>query len=212
MTGCSSTFKQSSGDLPPRRRVDKRSLLVSGVLAAAFVLAACGSSSAGHSSSGTSSSSSGTPPPASSSGTSAGTAPPATSPTTSAGTTSAAKCPTLAQAEAALGGTYGGPVRTPTAGRGIVCEYTSSSPGDNAGAAIFAHQSPSVFAGQVAHAPGAPAMPAIPGVGDGAYGQTAGGRSVVNAYSNASRTLVAAQSSAGLSQTESLARIALADN
>jgi hypothetical protein len=103
-------------------------------------------------------------------------------------------------------------VQTPTAGGGIVCEYSSSTSGDNAGVAVFAHQSPSVFAGQVAHAPGAPAMPAISGVGDGAYGQTAGGRSVVNAYSNISRTLVAAQSSAGLSPTEALARVALGDN
>lgn len=55
-------------------------------------------------------------------------------------------------------------------------------------------------------------MPAISGVGDGAYGQTVGGRSIVNAYSNASRTVVAAQSSATLAQTEALARVALSDN
>jgi hypothetical protein len=64
----------------------------------------------------------------------------------------------------------------------------------------------------VAQAQGTPAMPAISGVGDGAYGQTTGGRSVVNAYSNARRTLVAAQSWATLTQTEALARAALSDN
>jgi hypothetical protein len=69
-----------------------------------------------------------------------------------------------------------------------------------------------VFAGQVAHAPGAPAMPSISGLGDGAYGQTAGGRSVVNAYSNGSRTLVAAQAPGALAPVEALARVALADN
>ena len=55
-------------------------------------------------------------------------------------------------------------------------------------------------------------MPAISGVGDGAYGQTAGGRSVLNAYSNASRTLVAAQAPGPLPPVEALARVALADN
>ena len=55
-------------------------------------------------------------------------------------------------------------------------------------------------------------MPAISGVGDGAYGQTIGGRSIVNAYSNGSRTVVAAQASGALDQVEALARIALADN
>ena len=69
-----------------------------------------------------------------------------------------------------------------------------------------------VFAGQVAHAPGAPAMPSISGVGDGAYGMTTGGRSIVNAYSNGSRTLVAAQASGALPPVEALARVALADN
>ena len=95
-----------------------------------------------------------------------------------------------------------GPCRQPLREAESSASTPREYPGDNAGVAIFAHQSPSVFAGQVAHAPGAPVMPAISGVGDGAYGQTAGGRSVVNAYSNASRTLVAAQSSAGLSQTK----------
>ena len=82
----------------------------------------------------------------------------------------------------------------------------------NAGVTVFAHQSAAVFAGQIAHAPGDPAMPAISGVGDGAYGQTAGGRSVVNADSNGSRTVVAGQSSATLAQTEALAQVALSDN
>jgi len=121
-----------------------------------------------------------------------------------------AACPTLAQANAALGGSYGGLIQTATAGGGVVCEYTGAA--GNAGVTIFAHQSASVFAGQVAHAPGAPAMPAIAGVGDGAFGQTIGGRSIVNAYSNASRTLVAAQASGALAPVEALARVALSDN
>ena len=78
--------------------------------------------------------------------------------------------------------------------------------------AIFAHQSAAVFAGQVTNAPGAPAMPAISGLGDGAFGSSAAGRSVVNAYSNASRTVVAAQAPGPLGPTEALARVALADN
>ena len=130
--------------------------------------------------------------------------------TTTAATASVATCPTLAQAEAALGGTYAGPIQTPTPGGGIVCEYTGA--GGNAGVTIFAHQSPTVFAGQVVHAPGAPAMPAIAGVGDGAFGMTTAGRAIVNAYSNASRTLVAAQAPGSLAPVEALARIALADN
>jgi hypothetical protein len=101
-------------------------------------------------------------------------------------------------------------MQTSTAGGGIVCEYPS--PSGNAAVAIFAHQSATVFAGQVSHAPGAPAMPAISGVGDGAYGQTTAGRSIVNAYSNASRTLVAAQAPGALAPVEALARIALSDN
>jgi hypothetical protein len=99
---------------------------------------------------------------------------------------------------------------TPTAGGGIVCEYTSGA--GNAAAAIFAHQSATVFAGQVAHAPGAPAMPNISGVGDGAFGATIAGRSIVNAYSNGSRTIVAAQAPGAIGPVEALARVALADN
>lgn len=172
--------------------MDKRALFAA-TFVAGLMLAACGS--------GTKSS------------TGSQTSAPAASPTTAPpAAATAATCPTLAQAEAALGGSYGGPVQTPTAGGGIVCEYTSSTPGANAGVTIFAHQSATVFAGQVANAPGNPAMPAISGVGDGAYGQSVGGRSIVNAYSNSSRTLVAAQSSGTLAQTEALARVALSDN
>jgi hypothetical protein len=55
-------------------------------------------------------------------------------------------------------------------------------------------------------------MPAISGVGDGAFGMTTAGHSIVNAYSNASRTLVAAQASSSLASVEALARAALAAN
>ena len=168
--------------------------VLAATLVGGLILAACGS--------GTNNSS--TTSPTSASVSSSTTAPPAS--------TTSATCPTLAQAEAALGGSYSGPEQTPTAGGGIVCEYPSSTAAANAGVTIFAHQSAAVFAGQVAHAPGDPAMPAISGVGDGAYGQTVGGRSIVNAYSNSSRTLVAAQSSGTLAQTEALAQVALSDN
>jgi hypothetical protein len=102
-------------------------------------------------------------------------------------------------------------MQIPTPGSGIVCEYTGGASG-NAGVTVFAHESATVFAGQVAHAPGEPAMPAISGLGNGAFGMTAGGRSVVNAYSNASRTLVAAQAPGALPPVEALARVALSDN
>ena len=56
-------------------------------------------------------------------------------------------------------------------------------------------------------------MPRISGVGDGAFGQTSGGFSIVNAYSNGSRTAVAAQAQGTtLAPVEALARVALADN
>ena len=116
----------------------------------------------------------------------------------------------MAQADAALGGSFTGPQSTPTEGGGLVCEYIDAA--GNAGVTIFAHQSASVFTGQVAHAPGNPAMPAISGVGDGAYGQAIGERSVVNAYSNSTRTLVAAQGPGALAPVEALARVALSDN
>jgi hypothetical protein len=91
-----------------------------------------------------------------------------------------------------------------------VCEYTGAT--GNAAVAIFAHQSATVFAGQVANAPGAPAMPHIPGVGDGAFGATIAGRSIVNAYSNAKRTIVAAQAPGAIAPVEALALAALLDN
>jgi hypothetical protein len=55
-------------------------------------------------------------------------------------------------------------------------------------------------------------MPSISGLGDGAYGMTTGGRSVVNAYSNGNRTVVAAQGPGALASVEALAKVALADN
>jgi hypothetical protein len=117
----------------------------------------------------------------------------------------------LAQADAALGVSDNGPIRTGLRGGGILCEYTGG--GGNAGLGIFAHQTAAVFAGQVAHAPGAPAMPRISGVGDGAFGQIIGGRVIVNAYANASRTFAAAQAPGrSLAPVEALARVALADN
>jgi hypothetical protein len=185
--------------------MDNRVLAAVGALAIGLVLTGCGSSSSSPTTttSSPSSTTAATAAPAT-------TAAPASTTTTAVATTGAAKCPTLAQAETALGGSFSGPIQTSTPGGGIVCEYTGAA--GNAGVTIFAHQSAAVFAGQVAHAPGAPAMPAISGVGDGAYGQTAGGRSVLNAYSNASRTLVAAQAPGPLPPVEALARVALADN
>lgn len=177
--------------------MNRPAFLAAGALGLGLALAGCSSGSSSPSASPTSS------PTTASTGTTA-------VPTTAAAAAGAAVCPTLAQANAALGGSYSGPIQTPTPGGGIVCEYTGGA--GNAGVTIFAHQSPAVFAGQVAHAPGAPAMPALSGVGDGAYGQTAGGRSVVNAYSNGSRTLVAAQGPGALAPVEALARVALADN
>jgi hypothetical protein len=178
-----------------------RAPLMVSALVAGLVLMGCGSGSGGKAASTTSS------PTSSPSSTSA---PPSSTTTTGAVTTGAANCPTLAQANAALGATYSGPITTPTQGGGVVCEYTGG--GGNAGVTIFAHQSATVFAGQVAHAPGAPAMPSISGVGDGAFGSDIAGRSIVNAYSNGSRTLVAAQAPGSLAPVEALARVALADN
>ncbi len=177
--------------------MNNKVLLALGVLSIG-VVAGC--------SSGSSSPSAGSTSPT----TQAGSATTAAVPTTTAATTSATVCPTLAQANAALGGSYSGPMQSATPGGGLVCEYTGAA--GTAGVTIFAHQSAAVFAGQVAHAPGDPAMPALSGVGDGSYGQAVGGRSVVNAYSNGSRTLVAAQASGALAPVEALARVALADN
>ncbi len=181
--------------------MNKRVPLAAGALLIGLLLAGCTSGSTSPTTSPTSSPTTAAP---------ATTAPPATTTTTGAVTTGAAKCPTLAQAETALGGSYSGPIQTSTPGGGVVCEYTGA--GGNAGVTIFAHQSATIFAGQVAHAPGAPAMPAISGVGDGAFGMTTAGRSIVNAYSNASRTLVAAQAPGAIAPVEALATVALADN
>jgi hypothetical protein len=176
--------------------VNNRTLLAVGTLVVGLVLTGCGSG-------GTS--------PATSPTSSPTTAPLESTTTTLAVTAGVATCPTLAQAEVALGGSFSGPIQTSTPGGGVVCEYTGGASG-NAGVTIFAHQSPTVFAGQVAHATGAPAMPAISGVGDGAFGMTTAGRSIVNAYSNGTRTLVAAQASSSLASVEALARVALSDN
>ena len=111
-----------------------------------------------------------------------------------------------------MGASYAALVQTPVHGIGVVCEYTGSSAATNAGVTIFAHVTAPVFAGQVANAGRAPGMQRVSGVGDGAYAVAAGGRTIVNAWSNASSTVVAAQSSRALSQTEALARVALADN
>ena len=184
------------------RAMNRRVPLAMGGLVIGLVLTACGS---GSSSPTTSAASSPTTKA------STATAPPGSTTTAANATSATATCPTLAQAEAALGGSYSGPIQTPTPGSGVVCEYTGAS--GNAGVTIFAHQSATVFAGQVSHAPGNPAMPAISGVGDGAYGMTsAAGRSIVNAYSNGSRTLVAAQANGSLASVEALARAALAAN
>jgi hypothetical protein len=178
-----------------------RSLLPAGILTIGVALAGCNSGGSSHSASST------VAPTTTPSTT---TTPPGSTPTTAAAATGAATCPTLAQASSALGGSYSGPITNPTAGGGIVCEYTSGA--GNAAVAIFAHQTATVFAGQVAHAPGAPAMPQITGVGNGAFGSPIAGRSIVNAYANASRTLVAAQAPGALAPVEALARVALADN
>ncbi len=181
-----------------------------GVVVVGIALAGCGSGSGG-SSAGPTSSPTTSPKSSPTTTPSATSAPPENTPTTGAVATGASTCPTLAQADTALGVSFGNLVQSATAGGGIVCEYTGGAAG-NAGVTIFAHQSASVFAGQVAHAPGAPAMPAISGVGDGAFGTTTAGRSIVNAYSNGSRTLVAAQAPGALAPVEALARVALADN
>lgn len=185
--------------------MSKRALVAAGALVVGLVLAGCGSSSTSTTTSTTASSSS-----SSTAASTATTAAPASTTTTAAASTSAATCPTLGEAEGALAGSFSGPIQTPTPGGGIVCEYTGAA--GNAGVTIFAHQSAAVFAGQVAHAPGAPAMPAISGLGNGAFGMTTAGRSIVNAYSNATRTLVAAQASGPLAPVEALARVALAVN
>jgi hypothetical protein len=137
---------------------------------------------------------------------------PKTSKPSGAATTGAAACPTLAQANSALGVSYSNLLKTPTAAGGVVCEYTGG-PGGEAGVTIFTHQSPTVFAGMVSNADDkVTGMQPVSGVGDGAFVLTVAGRSIVNAYSNASRTVVAAQASGALAPVEALARVALADN
>lgn len=162
--------------------MSRRSPLASGSLVVGLVLTGCGSAGSDRSASTTS----------------------------AAVTTGAAICPTHGQAEAALGVALNGPTSTPTRGGGIICEYTGG--GGTAAVTIFSRQSAAVFAGQIAHAPGAPTMPSISGVGDGAFGADIGGRSIVNAYSNGSRTLVEAQAPGALPPVEALARVALANN
>jgi hypothetical protein len=190
------------------RGVKNGGYLMAGLLVAGLAAAGCGSS--GSSTPTTTTAAPSTAAPATTAAPAAVTTTTAVVPTTTPGTTSAATCPTLAQANAALAATYSGPISNSIPGGGLVCEYTGAS--GNAGVTIFAHTSAAVFAGQVAHAPGNPAMPSISGVGDGAYGQTTGGRSVVNAYSNATRTVVAAQGPGALSTVEALAKVALSDN
>jgi len=170
-----------------------RALLAAAALIVGLALAGCGSGSSSHTASPTSS---------------ATTTP---SPTTAPVAAGAPTCPTLTQADAALGVSHNGPIRIGLRGGGILCEYTGA--GGIAAVAIYAHQTAAVFAGQVANAPGAPAMARISGVGDGAFGQNVGGVSIVNAYADASRTIVAAQAhGAALASAEALARVALADN
>jgi hypothetical protein len=183
--------------------VNNRVPLANGVLMVGLVLAGCGSGSSSPIASPTSSPT--TAP-------SATAAPPGSSTTTPAVTAGVATCPTLAQANAALGVSDSGPIRTPAGGGGIVCEYTAATAIGNAGVTIFAHQSAAVFAGQVANAGRAPGMQQTSGVGDGAFALTTAGRSIVNAYADGSRTFVAAQAPGALAPVEALARVALADN
>jgi len=197
--------------------VNNRVSLASGVLMVGLVLTGCGSGSSGQTAGPTSSpTSSPTAAPSatapSATAPSATTAPAASSTPTPVVTAGAATCPTLAQANAALGVSDRGPIRTPAGGGGIVCEYTAATAMENAGVTIFAHQSAPVFAGQVANGGRVPGMQKISGVGDGAFALTTAGRSIVNAYADGSRTFVAAQAPGALAPVEALARVALADN
>lgn len=154
----------------------------------------------------------GGPNASSTSSPSATTSSPGITPTTGATTSGTATCPTLGQANAALGVSYGNLTTNSTPGGGVVCEYTGG-PAGTAAVAIFAHQSPAVFARQVTNADDkVTGMQPVSGVGDGAFVLTAAGRSIVNAYSNASRTVVAAQAPGAVAPVEALARVALADN
>jgi len=120
-------------------------------------------------------------------------------------------CPTVAQANSALGTSYANLLRSPVDGIGTVCEYTGGG-GANAGVTIFPHETAAVYAGQLGNLGRAPGMKSITGVGDVGFGLTAGGRSIVNAAVNATRTVVAAQSSQPIAATEALARIGLTAN
>jgi hypothetical protein len=189
--------------------VNRRILVGAGALVVGLVVAGCSSGSATPSTNPTTSRPTTTSQPTT-------TAPPATTaptatPATAAAATTSATCPTVAQVNAALGVSLTTHIQNPSPGGGVICIYNGAG-AVNAEVAIFAHQSASVFAGQVAHAPGAPAMPALTGVGDGAFGQDVAGRAIVNAYSNGSRTLVAAQAAGPLPPVEAFARVALADN
>jgi hypothetical protein len=152
--------------------------------------------------------------PSATTASSASTAPSATtvpSTTTGAVASGAPTCPTTAQADAALGVSDTGPVRIVIKGGGVLCEYTGA--GGNSAVAIYAHQNATVFAGMVSNADDKlTGMQPVSGVGNGAYFLTAGGRSVVNAYSNGSHTVVAAQGPGGAAPVEALAKITLADN
>jgi len=117
----------------------------------------------------------------------------------------------MAQADAALRVSDTGPIRTGIKGGGVLCEYTGA--GGNSAVAIYAHQSGTVFAGMVSNADDkVTGMQPVSGVGDGAFFLTAGGRSVVNAYSNGSHTVVAAQGPGAAAPIEALAQVALSDN
>src|ERR1700688_1405079 len=185
---------------------------MAGAVMTGLVLTACGSGSSRPTASPTSSATAPSPTAPSATAPSATTAPPGSATTPAAVTAGAAICPTLAQANAALGVSDSVPIRTPWGGGGIVCEYTAATAVENAGVTIFAHQSPAVFAGQVANGGRAPGMQRTSGVGDGAFALTTAGRSIVNAYANGSRTFVAAQAPGALAPVEALARVALADN
>ncbi len=132
-------------------------------------------------------------------------------PTTGAVAAGAPICPTMAQANAALGVSDTGPVRSGIAGGGILCRYTGA--GGVSAVVIYKAQTASIFAGMVSNADDkVTGMQPVSGVGSGAFFLTAGGRSVVNAYANGSRTVVAAQGPGAAAPVEALAQVALSDN
>jgi len=180
--------------------MNSRSPLVLGISIVGLAITGCGSGSS-HTASPT------TAPPAT-------TAPAATivpAPTTGAVAAGAPTCPTMAQADAALGVSDTGPIRTGIGGGGILCKYTGA--GGISAVAIYAAQTATVFAGMVSNADDkVTGMQPVSGVGSGAFFLTAGGRSVVNAYSNGSRTVVAAQGPGAAAPIEALARVALSDD